>query len=628
MMKKIALAGILVGLCFGLAAGAAQAASGDLPQRSDIADQYKWRLEDIYATNDAWEQDFQKLEQEIPGLTRWKGRLAEKNGAVLLEALTTQGQAAMRMEKLFVYAGMRTDEDLRVDSYASMLDRIQTLSNTLSENLAYMQPEILAIDRDRLWKMVDATKGLDLYRHYLDDIIRTQAHTLSADKEELLASAGNVTGSFMTLMRAFQNADLTYGTMLDEDGNKVELSQGRYYRFQESKDRRVREESWKLFYQAYQNFGRTLAANMSGNVKSDVFYAKARNYDSALEAAVDQNAIPVAVYKNLIGAVTDHIAPLHRYVAMRKRILGVDTLQVWDMAAPLVDGLDREYDYETAVAMVTAGLQPLGEAYLTPFTNAFNEGWVDVYETQGKRGGAYSWGAYATKPYLLLNYTGSLEDVFTLAHEMGHSMHSYFTRKNQPFVYGDYSIFVAEVASTTNEALMIDKMLADTDDRTVRMALLNHYLEQIRGTFFTQVLFADFELQMHEMVERGEPLTKESLDALYIELYQKYFGPAINVTDLNGATWSRIPHFYRNFYVYQYATSYAGAVAMAKMISEEGAPAVERYLTFLKSGSSDYPIDVLKKAGIDLTTPKPFVDTIETFDHLLDLMEAELDKGE
>ncbi len=627
-MRKTALLVVLVGMMAALAAGSAGADSGALPQRSDIDSRYKWRLEDIYATNDAWEKDFAAMEKAIPELARFQGRLSEGDGAVLLEALQARDTTSETVEKLLVYAGMRMDEDLRVDTYASMLDRIQTLATSMGETMAYLEPEILAIPRDELWAMVAGTEGLDLYRHYLDNIIRMQAHTLSADKEELLASAGNVTGSFMTLMRAFQNADLTFGTMLDEDGNEVTLSQGRYYRFQESSDRRVRRESWHLFYEPYEEFGRTLAANMSGKIKSDVFYAKAREYDSALEAALDVNAIPVEVYENLIGAVTDNLGPLHRYVSMRKRILGVDTLQVWDMAAPLVPGLDRDYSYEDAVAMVTEGLTPLGQDYLGPFSAAFHEGWVDVYETAGKRGGAYSWGSYATKPYLLLNFTGTLEDVFTLAHEMGHSMHSYFTRRNQPYIYGDYAIFVAEVASTTNEALMIERMLDKTDDRDVRMALLNHYLEQIRGTFFTQVLFADFELRMHRMVERGEPLTREALDKMFVDLYRQYFGPDINVTDLYGATWSRIPHFYRNFYVYQYATSYAGAVAMAKMIRTEGKPAVERYLAFLKSGSSEYPIDVLQKAGIDLTTKRPFTDTIETFDHLLDLMEAELDKGE
>jgi oligoendopeptidase F len=363
---------------------------------------------------------------------------------------------------------------------------------------------------------------------------------------------------------------------------------------------------------------------MAGNVKSHVFNANARHYDSALHASVDRNAIPVEVYRNLVETVRKNIEPLHRYVEMRKELLDLDTMYPWDMSAPLVEKTTRDVAYEDAVEIVRAGLEPLGDEYLQPYGKAFTEGWVDVYETEGKRGGAYSWGGYSTKPYLLLNYNGTLDAVYTLAHEMGHSLHSYFSRANQPYVYGDYAIFVAEVASTTNEALLIEKMLGETTDPRQRLQLLNHYLEQFRGTFFTQTMFADFELQMHEMVERGEALTKDALDALYNEVYSAYFGPAVEVVDLNGATWSRIPHFYYNFYVYQYATSYAAATALAKKILEEGDSAVDSYLEFLKAGSSDYPIEVLKRAGVDMTTPQPIEDTIATFAQVVELMEAEL----
>ncbi len=624
-MRSFLSSCLLAAFCLVLA-GAVFGQAGEVPERKDIDPKYKWRLEDIYPTDAAWEQDFARLEKMLPVAASFEGRLGE-SGAVLLDALRKRDEMGNILDRLTVFAGMRYDEDTRVDRYAGMRDRIGTLGSRLAEAAAYFEPEVLQIPRETLWKMVDATPGLDLYRHYLDDLLRGAAHTLSAQEEAILAAAGNVTGSFAATFGAFQNSDVTFGTMKDEQGNEVTLSQGRYYRFQESSDRRVREESWKLFYQAYREYGRTLAANMNGNIKSDVFYARARKYDSALEASLDPNAIPVAVYKNLIQSTRDNIAPLHRYVEMRKSVLGVDTLRTWDMAAPLAPGLEKEIAFDDALTMVVDGLQPLGPEYLTPFQTAFDEGWVDVYETQGKRGGAYSWGSYTTKPYLLLNYNGTLNDAFTLGHEMGHSMHSYFSRKHQPYIYGDYSLFVAEVASTTNEALIIEKMLKETTDRKERLALLNHYLEQIRGTFFTQIMFADVELQMHEMVERGEPLTMESLDKLYLDTYQAYFGPSVAQPELNAATWSRIPHFYRNFYVFQYATAYAAATALSRKILDEGRPAVDAYLAFLKAGSSDYPIEVLKKAGVDMTSPAPVVATIETFDRLVGEMERELAKG-
>jgi oligoendopeptidase F len=505
-----------------------------------------------------------------------------------------------------------------------MRQRATTLGTRVAEATAWFQPELLAIPPDLLAGMVKSTEGLSLYGQHLDNLVRTRDHVKSGEVEQLLAGAQEVTGSFSDVFTAYHNADAVYGSMKDEDGNEVELTKARYGRFMESKDRRVREEAWRLFYQAYEKTAQTLAANMAGNVKAHVYYARARNYGSAMEAAVDRNAIPPEVYRNLIDTVSENLGPLHRYAQMRKRLLGVDTLEVWDMSAPLVESPEREYTFEKALEMVSEGLEPLGPEYLTPFNRAFEEGWMDVFENEGKRGGAYSWGTYGTKPYLLMNYNGTLDDVFTFAHEMGHSMHSYLSWRSQPLVYGDYPIFVAEVASTTNEALMIEKMLAETTDRQERLVLLNHYLEQIRGTFFTQVLFAEVELRMHEMQEAGEPLTEDSLDAMYLEVYGKYFGPALHVVDQNGATWSRIPHFYYDFYVYQYATSYAAATALARKILEEGEPAVAGYLEFLKAGSSGYPIDLLRKAGVDMTRPEPVLSTIRVFESLLDRMEDQL----
>jgi len=589
--------------------------------RSEIDARYKWTLEDIYVDDAAWEADLVRLREMLPEVEAYRGRLGE-SGAVLLGALETADAVRSLFEQLQVYASMRYDQDTRSDTYAGMRDRIESVGTQVSERLSFIPPEIMAVPEADLWAMVDATPGLPIYRHFLEAMLRDRDHVLDAEGETIMALAGDVTGSFLNVFGSFHNADVTYGTLLDEDGKEVKLTKGLYRVFQESPDRRVRRESWHLFYRAYDAFGRTLASNMSGNVKSHVFNARARHYDSALEAATEPNAIPPEVYRNLIRTVRENLGPLHRYVALRKELLGVDTLQVWDMAAPLVEPTRTDIPWDEAVQLVEDGLSVLGPEYMEPFKKGLASGWVDVYETPGKRSGAYSWGSYTTKPYLLLNYRGTLDNAFTLAHEMGHSMHSYFTRANQPHVYGDYSTFVAEVASTTNEALLIEKMLERSTDPKERLFLLNHYLEQIRGTFFTQVLFADIELQMHEAVERGEPLTKESLDAIYNDTYAVYFGPALHIDPLNGAAWSRIPHFYYNFYMYQYATSYAAATALAHSILEEGDPAVGRLLTFLKSGSSDYPIEVLKRAGVDMTTPQPILDTIAVFDRLLDRTEA------
>jgi len=595
--------------------------------RSQIDAKYKWTLEDIYADNAAWEADFKKLEATIPGLAGFQGHLGD-GAAGLLAALEARDGAQRLQGKLVVYASMRYDQDTRDETYSAMRDRADALGARLGEALAYMEPEILVIPADRMQAMLAENRDLASYRHNLDTILRLRDHTLDAEGEKLMAMSSEVRGQFASVFGAFHNADVSYGTMRDEDGKEVELTKGLYQAFQESPDRRVREESWHLYYKAYDEFGRTLAANMTGNVKAHVFNAKARGYDSALDASLYPNGVPVEVYKNLIATVRANLEPLHRYVELRKRLLGVDTLQVWDMAAPLAAPTETDIPYDRAMDIVTDGLAALGSEYMTPFTDGLHAGWVDVYETPGKRSGAYSWGTYDTKPYLLLNYNGTLDNVFTLAHEMGHSMQSWFSNHNQPYIYADYPIFTAEVASTANEALLIEKLLAKTTDVKERRFLLNHYLEQIRGTFFTQVLFADVELQMHETVENGEALTREKLDRIYNDTYAAYFGPALHIEPLNGAAWSRIPHFYYNFYMYQYATSYAAATAIAKAIMTEGNPAVQRLVAFLKAGGSDYPIEVLKIAGVDMASPRPILDTIATFSSLLDRMEAELADGE
>ncbi len=420
---------------------------------------------------------------------------------------------------------------------------------------------------------------------------------------------------------------MKFGEMTDEEGNTVELTKARYGSFIYSTNRQVREDAWKGLHSEYEKVGNTLAANYEGHVKARAFLAKTRGYDSRLHAATYGSAIPEEVYINLIRVSHEGAKPLQRYLELRKKALGVETLEVWDLYAPLVEPTMKDIAWEDAKKIVGDALQPLGEEYVSLYWKGFDEGWVDVYETVGKRGGAYSWGTYSSKPYLSLNYDGTLSDVSTLAHEYGHSIHSYLTRHTQPYVYGNYRTFIAEVASMTNEAILFQKMLKETTSKQEKIYLLQTYLDQFRGSFFRQASFADFEMQAHAMVESGNGLTKESLNKLYADVYKTYYGDAVNVDPLNASEWSRIPHFLRNdnFYVYQYATSFAAATALAKMILEEGEPARQRFLTMLKSGSNDYPIELLKKAGVDMTTPQPVYDTLAVFEGLVSELEQNLE---
>lgn len=607
-------------LALTLLAGATLAHAAKLLQRSEVDPKYKWKLEDIYATNDAWDADFKRAQDMVPRVASFKGKLGT-SGATLLAALKAMDEINSLTENLTVYANMRRDEDNRVAVYQGQADRITSLNARIGEATAYFTPEVLAIPAAKMTSFHKAAPGLALYRHHLDDIQRLRPHTLSTSEEKLLAAARDFSGAPGAIFTAFNNADLRYGTIKDADGKEIELTKGVYQRSLESPDRRVRHDAFTGLHGAYGRFNNTLGATMNGNVKGDEFFAHARKYGSAAEAALDENNIPISVYQNLVNTVDAHLEPLHRYASLRKRWMNLDTLHVWDLYAPLVPDARIEVSFDQARGNVLAGLKPMGDEYLKAFAAGLDGGWIDVYETEGKTSGAYNWGSYTSHPYVLLNWSNTLEDEFTLAHEMGHAMHSYFTHKNQPFVYGNYAIFVAEVASTTNEATLINYLLSQETDKQRRLYLLNFLLEQIRTTFFRQTLFAEFELRTHEIVEKGEPLTAEAMNQVYRDLYQKYYGPDLAVDGGAEYEWSRIPHFYRSFYVYQYATSYAAATALSKKILTEGAPALDRYLSFLKSGSGDYPIEVLKKAGVDMTTPEPIEATIARFDEVLNEME-------
>jgi oligoendopeptidase F len=564
------------------------------------------------------------------GFEQYRGRLGE-SGETLLEAFRFGEEFGLLVSDLFVYAGMRMHEDQRVDKYSGMFARALNVANRSSEANAFFEPELLAIDEGRLWAMVDETEGLEVYRFYLEQQLRGKPYTLDEAGERLMALAWDAIGSpggggggFTDVFEALTNADMDQGSFVDKDGNEVEMSYGRYTRFLESEDREIRERAWKAYYEAFDMYGNTLAANLKGHIKGHIFNAKARGFDSALEAALFGSAIPTDVYRNLVKTVRENVGALHRYVALRKTLLGVDTLRVWDMSAPLVTPAWQDVPYAEAKEIVTDGLSVLGSEYMVPFRKGLEDRWVDVYETQGKRSGAYSWGTYRSKPYMLMNYNGTLDNVFTLAHEYGHSVHSWFANSTQPPAYADYATFVAEVASVTNEALLLGKMLGEAQTQDEKLALLNHSLSQFNNTFFVQVMFADVELQMHEAAERGEALTSESLDKIYYDTYTHYFGPDVVADPLIGLTWSRIPHFYRNFYVFQYATSFAAAQALAETILEGGQPAADQYVALLKAGGSNYPIELLKEAGVDMTSPEPIVATIRAFEGVVSQMEEAL----
>jgi oligoendopeptidase F len=591
-----------------------------LKQRSEIPDKYKWRLEDIYTNQAEWEKDFQTIESMIPEMAKYKGTLAE-SPEKMLEFFKAREKLFLLFEKAQSYAGLLHDEDTRDQNAIAMRDRIMSLGTKVGESVAWVSPEIVAIPRDKIEKFLSSNTELAVYRHYLDNELRMKDHTLSPEEEKIMALAGDVMSSPGTISRTLRDTDLKFPTILDQDSNEVVLSEGRYYMFMQGADRRVRREASNKLLHTYMGYQNTLASTMSANLAKDMFYAKARKYHSSLEASLDNDNVKVEVYDNLIKTVADNIEPLYRYVELRRKFMGLDEIHLYDMSAPLVPEVEEKVDYDHAVAMVKEALKPLGPDYMKHMSEGFASGWVDVYENEGKRTGAYSWGSYATHPYMLLNYNNTLDDVFTVAHEMGHSMHTYYTIHTQPYIYGDYSYFVAEVASTTNEALLMDDLLKKTKDLDKRLYLLSQWIDQIRGTVITQVMFADWEKQAHELEESGQGVTSEALTQIYHDVLRKYYGPNMTYDDYYDYTWLRIPHFYRNFYVYKYATSYSAAAAISQKILKKEKGAVEAYLNFLKSGSSEYPIETLKKAGVDMSTPAPIEATMKLFGRLVDDMD-------
>jgi oligoendopeptidase F len=595
-------------------------ATKTVPARSEVPADYKWNLEAVFPRDDKWETEFTEIATLLENMKGFQGRLGENPG-VLLDALKLRDDINFRLERLYAYARMRRDEDNTNAHYQALEDRARALWARVEETSSFFNPEVLEVGRERVNEFLAQNDDLTLYSHLLDDLFREAEHMLSAREEALLAAVGEVTAGPSQIFDMLNDADLKFGTVTDEEGEEVELSQGRYLRFVLSQNRDVRRNAFLKFHQSYHNNRNTIAATYSTQVKADIFFARARKYNSALEAALFHDNIPVSVYENLITAVNERLPLLHRYMDMRRQALGLDELHMWDLHVPLVPEANSKIEYDRATDMVVNAVAPLGRRYQDAVKEGFSSRWTDVYETQNKSSGAYSWGVYGVHPFMLLNHQDTLRDVFTLAHETGHSIHTYNTFATQPYVYANYTLFVAEVASTLNEELLSDYLLNSSDDRAVKLAVVNHSLEQFRTTLYRQTMFAEFEKIAHEKAESGEALTADKLSEIHFELNKKYHGTGVNVDNEIAIEWARIPHFYRSFYVYKYSTGMSAAVALSQQILTEGQPAVDRYLQFLSRGSSMYSIDLLRDAGVDMSTPEPVLSALDGFERRLDEME-------
>lgn len=591
-----------------------------LPARSEIAEADKWALEDLFLTDADWEAAVKQLEEQLAQLKGYAGKVSASADA-LYAYLTLADETENLFEKVLVYSNEKMHEDMGNSTYQGYAAQAQAAATRLSAAEAFFEPELLAMEESRLQGFLKEDPKLEKYRLLIDRIWRRKEHTLSAAGEEILAKTYEMATAPDDIFSMFNDADAKFGTIRDENGKEVELTHGRFGGFMESSDRRVRKEAFEALYQTYDQFKNTLAATYSANVKKAKFYADVRKYPSALAAALAPGNIPTEVYDNLIETVHRFLPAMYRYVALRKRALGVEELHMYDVYVPLVADQTKKIPFAEAKEIVKRGLAPMGEEYVSHLEEGFDHRWIDVYENRGKRSGAYSWGAYGTHPYVLLNYQGKLDDVFTLAHEMGHALHSWYSNANQPYVYSGYLIFAAEVASTCNESLLMQYLLKESKDKKEKAYLLNHFIDQFKGTLFRQTMFAEFEKITHEMYAKGESLTAERLCAVYMDLNRKYFGEEMVSDPQIALEWARIPHFYTEFYVYQYATGFSCAIALSKRILEMGEAGVADYMKFLKGGCSKDPIELLKMAGVDISTPKPVEDALQLFEELVSELE-------
>lgn len=593
----------------------------EVKDRKDIDVKDTWNLESIYANNELWEEDYAALEKDAAEFAKLKGAI-EADVSKIPAALDAYYGLHRRLSKLSVYARMRFDQDTTDSTYQTMSAKIGSLGVNIGAASAFVEPEILSYSKEQLEAAEKENERTAYYGRKIEEMLRGQEHTLDAEKEELLAAAGDMAEAPDDIFSVLMNADMKYPDIVLEDGTHLPLTNSTYISYMESPDRAVREGAFKTLYGQIASLKNTFAAIYRGNLKQAKFYAQSRKYSSARAMYLADSNVPESVYDNLLSAVHEALPMMYRYVAVRKKVLGVDKLHMYDVYTPIVAAQNQTYEFEQAKQMVLEALKPMGEDYLSHAREGLENRWIDIYPNKGKKGGAYSWGCYDSQPFILLNYTKNLDSVFTLIHEMGHSIHSYYSITAQDYAYSDYKIFVAEVASTCNECLLMHDLLEKTTDKEQRKYLLNHYLDSFKGTLFRQTMFAEFEKTAHDYCAQGKPLTAEALSQMYLELNQKYFGPDMEKDEEIAYEWMRIPHFYTPFYVYQYATGYSAAVALSAKILKEGKPAVDAYMSFLKGGESKDPIDLLKMAGVDMTTEKPVADALALFGELVAELEA------
>lgn len=594
----------------------------ELKTRDQIDSKYKWNIEAMIPDESVISGELESIKKEAEAYGEdFAGRLTE-SADTLLAAFQKRDDIWRRLEKIYVYARMRRDENNAETKYQAMADQCNSVIAAVSASMAFFTPELLSASEETILAYIDAAPGLEIYRFAICDTMRQKAHILTQAEENILAQMSEITGATNDIFTMLNNADIKFGTIIDEDGDETEVTHGNFIKFMESHDRDVRKNAYNAVYDAYKELINTIASAYNYNTKTDVVSARIRKYESARAAALSGDNIPAEVYDNLVAEVHKNLPAMHCYVELRKKLLGVDKLYMYDMYVPLIKLPETSVSFEEGLDIMRDALQPLGEEYLTKMNKGIEEGWIDVYENKGKTSGAYSFGCYDSYPYILLNYTDTLKDVFTIIHEMGHSMHSRYTRDEQPYIYGSHSIFTAEVASTVNESLLMQHLLRTEDEKEMRKYLLNMHLEEFRTTLFRQTMFAEFEDITHKAIESGETLTAEWMCQQYEDLNAQYYGSAVEKDDVIRYEWARIPHFYNAFYVYKYATGYSAATAISKKILTEGKPAAQDYIRFLKTGESDHPIELLKIAGVDMSSPLPVQQAMETFNQLLDEFES------
>ncbi len=599
--------------------------SSSLSTREEIQEKYKWNLIDIYSSDDEWEEEFNWIENNYQEYSKFENKLGESS-TILFDGLTFDEEIGKRLEKLFLYAMLAKDSDLRINKYQSMDDKVKYLYAKVSAASAFIRPELLSIPEEKINQsavrdvpFLNEKEELKIYKHFFEDLFRVKSHTLSKEEEKILALSSEISSVPYDAFSIFTDADLKFPTVKDQNGNDIEISHGRYYAALYSKDRDYREGVFKGYYKSFIDYANTFSTLLNGGLKANIFSARARKYNSAREAALDRNNIPISAYDILLNTVNENFLPMHRWAEMKRQFLKLDKVHPFDTYVSLFElNEEKKYSFEEGKQIVMDALKPLGNDYLNSLNKSFNERWIDVFETKGKRSGAYSSGTtYGVHPYVLLNWTNTLNDVFTLAHELGHNMHSYYTGNNQPYIYCNYTIFVAEVASTFNELLLLDYFIKNSSSNDEKLFFIEKYLNNITATFYRQTMFAEFEMNIYSRLEKGEALTAEDYRKMYKDVYSKYWGDAMNVDEEEEYTWSRVPHFYYNFYVYQYATGFAASQALVNNVINEGESAINRYLNFLKSGSSDYSINLLKNAGVDMTKPEPILYVIKKMEELV-----------